>query len=639
MVGLSAPVNLLSPLALLWFVPVGGAIVTLYLLRLKRRDQTVPSVMLWAAATEDRQANAPFQRLRRNPLLLLQLLLALSLVAALAKPFLCASGLGGKTTALILDGTASMRATDEPGSRFATAVAKARTLIEQKGQGDQVALVLLTDRPKLLTPLTADKDKLLTALSQVTPGDASGDMREAILFGGSLVASRAEAQVTVLTDGAFGPMEPAALGGAKLSFLMVGKRADNVGITAFDVRDTIGGASWQAFVTVENVSTSPRIVPVELTLNGRLADAHEITLKPGESKSEVFDNLRADSGRTVQVRLDLRDDLLSDNQAAVVLTPRRPIHVLLVTEGNPFLERALNANARVVLDSVSPAVVQSKDVATHDLSVFDGAAPPKDLPDSGRYLFWGVKPGPVSLPITAASPPDQAQPTILDWSRRHPLMRYVDLANVAVSHAYNAQPAPWGQTLAETDDGPLIVAGERGDGRCVWIGFPLLESDMPLRIAFPIFLTNTLEWLSAKPGSASGGIVRPGEIIALAAPKNSGALQIKRPDNRTDSVPAGQSVDAPRLYDHADRVGIYSATGAGGFSQTFAVSLLSHAESQVAPNAKPQITITDAPLPGEAKPATGGTVTVRREIWLYVAGAVLVLLCAEWLFFHRQLGR
>ena len=631
--------NLLAPLALLWFVPVGGAILTLYLLRLKRRSQTVPSVMLWAAATEDRQANAPFQRLRRNPLLVLQLLLALALVAALAKPFLWASGLGGKTTALIIDGTASMQAMDEPGSRFATAVAKARTLVEQKERGDQVALVLLTDRPKLLAPLTTDKDKLLTALSQAAPSDASGDMREAILFGGSLVTSRAEAQVTVLTDGAFGPMEPVALGGAKLSFLTVGKRADNIGITAFDVRDAIGGANRQAFVTVENVSGAPRTVPIELTVNGRVTDAHEITLKPGESKSEVFDNLRADSGGTVQVRLGIRDDLDSDNQAAVVLAPRRPIHVLLITEGNPFLERALNADARVVLYSVNPATVQSKDIASHDLSVFDGATPPKDLPDAGRYLFWGVKPGPVSLPITASGTPDQVQPTIQDWSRTHPLMRYVDLANVAVSHAYNAQTAPWGQTLAETDDGPLIVAGERGDGRCVWVGFPLLESDMPLRIAFPIFLTNTLEWLSAKPGSAGGGIVRPGEIVALAAPKSGGALQIKRPDNRTDSVSATQAADAPRLYDRADRVGIYSATGAGGFSQTFAVSLLSHAESQITPNAKPQITVTDAPLPGEAKPATGGSVTVRREIWPYVAGAVLVLLCAEWLFFHRRLGR
>ncbi len=591
--------------------------------------------MLWAAATQDMQANAPFQRLRRNPLLLLQLLAVVALAAALAKPFLWASGLGGKTTSLVLDGTASMRATDEPGSRFQAAAAKARTLIEQKARGDQVALVLLTDRPVLLTPLTTDKEKLLAALAKAAPSDASGDMREAILFGGSLVASRAEAQVSVLTDGAFGSPEPVALGGGKLSFLTVGKRANNIGITAFDVRDAVGGARRQAFVTVENFSSSARTVPLEMRINDTLADAHEITLKAGESKSEVFDNLRAESGGTVQVRVDRRDDLASDNQATVVVAARRRVRVLLVTEGNPFLERALNADARVVLDAVNPKSVEAKDFTSHEITVFDGGTPPINLPASGRYLFWGVKPGSTSLPVTVSTPAEQTQPTILDWSRTHPLMRYVDLANVSVSRAFNVQPAPWAQTLAETDDGPLIVAGERGEGRCAWVGFPLLESDMPLRIAFPIFLTNSLEWLSARPGAAAG-VTRPGEVVALSG--KAGAIWIKRPDGGSDSLPAPRGTDAPLLYDRTNRVGVYQATGSGGFSQTFAVSLLSRTESRTAPVAKPQVVVTDAPAPGEVV-RSAGSVTVRREIWQYAAAIVLAILCGEWLFFHRRMGR
>jgi hypothetical protein len=31
-------------------------------------------------------------------------------------------------------------------------------------------------------------------------------------------------------------------------------------------------------------------------------------------------------------------------------------------------------------------------------------------------------------------------------------------------------------------------------------------------------------------------------------------------------------------------------------------------------------------------------VTVRREVWPYAAALVLVILCAEWLFFHRRFG-
>ncbi len=631
--------NFLSPLALLWLLPVGGAIVLLYLLRLKRRDQVVPSVMLWTAATQDIQANAPFQRLRRNPLLLLQLLAALALAAALAKPFLWATGLGGRTTALILDGTASMRANDEPGSRFAAVIAKAKTIIQQKNRGDQVAIVLLTNRPTLLAPLTSDRQKLLAALSKSAPSDASGDLREAILFGGSLIASRAQAQVTVLTDGASGHIEPLTLGGGRLSFLTVGKRSENVGITAFDVRDTIGGVQRQAFVTIENFSANTRTIPVELRINDRLNDAHEVTLKPGQSHSEVFEKLPVDSSGIIQVRLDSRDDLQADDQASVTVAARRHIRVLLVTEGNPFLERAVNADTRVVLDAVKPVVVQGKDFASHDVTVFDGTAPPAEIPASGRYLFWGVRPGSTPLPVTASRSPEQEQPVIMDWSRTHPLMRYVDLANVSISCAFPAQPAPWGQTIAETDEGPLIVAGERGEGRSVWVGFPLLESDMPLRIAFPIFLTNTLEWLSARPGSAGGGLTRAGEIVALAPPSRTGTVTVTRPDGEKDTVSESRTVGTPLLYSRTDRVGIYKATGSDGYLQPFAVSLLSRAESRIAPVAKPQVEVTDAPAPGESKPPVGSSVTVRREVWPYAAAVVLVILCAEWLFFHRRLGR
>jgi hypothetical protein len=385
----------------------------------------------------------------------------------------------------------------------------------------------------------------------------------------------------------------------KLSFLTVGKRADNVGITAFDVRDTVGGARRQAFVTLENVSGSPRTVPLEMRINDRLVDAHEVTLKPGESKSEVFDNLKADSGGTIQVRLDQSDDLESDNQATVVVAARRPVRVLLVTEGNPFLERALNADSRVVLDAVNPTALETKDVASHEVTVFDSAAPPKDLPGAGRYLFWGVKPGSPNLPVTAAAVPEQAQPTILDWSRTHPLMRYVDLANVSVARAFNAQPALWGQTLAESDDGPLIVAGERGDGRCVWVGFPLLESDMPLRIAFPDLPDQHARMAFRQAGEA-GGVLRPGEIVSLAVRDRTGTVQIKRPEGGSDSLPATRSTEAPLLYDRANRVGVYRATGSNNYAQTFAVSLLSPAESRIAPVARPQMLVTDAPAPGEA---------------------------------------
>ena len=645
--------NFLSPFGLLWLLPIGGAIVTMYLLRLKRRDVPVASTFLWQAVVQDTQANAPFQKLRKNLLLALQLLLALLFVLVIARPFLWASGLGGKTVALVLDASASMRATDETGSRWSRAVVLAREAISRKAAGDAVALVWAGDKPLVIAPLTTDREKLFRALDAARPTDAPGDMREAISFAGTLVASRAGAQVTVFTDGDFGRIEPMALGGASVAFVPVGKRAANVGITAFDVRDTLGGGEGrQAFVTVQNFGTQSATFPLNLVVSGSLVDAHEIALKPGETKSETFDNLRAAQGGEVTAQLDVQDDLLSDNAASVRLAPRRTIKVLLVTEGDPFLERVLNTDAHVAVDAVLPASYKPADSKNHDMTVWDNAAPPADLPP-GRYLFWGGK----ALGVNAAVPvaasaagggktPDSDRPQILDWSRTHPLMRFVDLANVKLLRARNITPLPWAQTLVEGDSGPLLVAGEKNTTRSVYVAWNLLDSDMPLRVAFPIFLTNVTQWLTARPGDA-GGVLRPGEVAVLPVPSGTKTVTITRPDGSKDTVSAPEN--GPLLYDKTTLAGTYqvSASGPNGAMPPFYVSLLSAQESNTSPVAKPTVLITDAsPPPGSKNPLTAANnnsandsvrgVRVRREVWPLLALAALAFLAVEWAAYHRR---
>jgi Uncharacterized conserved protein (some members contain a von Willebrand factor type A (vWA) domain) len=636
--------NLIAPLSLLLLPLVGGAITLLYLLRLKRRDHTVSSVMLWQAALQDTQANAPFQKLKRNLLLVLQLLVCLFLVAALARPFLWASGLGGKTTALVLDASASMNATDEGGTRFEAAVREAQSLARRKDARDAVAVVLAAEKPVLLAPLTVESEKLLRALAEARPTDTSGDMREAITFAASQVASRAGAQVTVLSDGAYGRLEEMTLGGATVGQITFGKRSENVGITAFDVRDALsGGAGREAFVTVQNFGKQRRVLPLEIRLGNNLVAAHEVVLDPGQSKSEVFERLNVPEGGIVTARLDVKDDLKADDTAQIAVPPRRAIDVLLVSEGNVFLERALNLEAYVTLNRVAPSAYQAADSASHDLTVFDEATPPEDLPP-GRYLFWGGKPGSKETPVATAGP-DVEQPQILDWDRGHPLMRFVDLANVNLRGARQVKPAVWGQTLVEADAGPLVVAGERGATRAVYVGFASWESDMALRPAFPIFLTNALLWLTARPGD-NGGVTRPGEVVTLAATAAAGPLTITRPDGGKDTLPA-PAAGATALYDRATRAGVYTAVGKD-YRQSFAVSLLSVGESNIAPVEKPAFSVADAPDPekkGDKSPAAerqdtdpAARLRVRREVWPWVATLALVILVAEWFVYHRRVG-
>src|SRR5215211_9352796 len=100
-----------------WTAALAGAIVipsllVLYFLKLRRREMAVSSTLLWKKAVQDLQVNAPFQKLRRNLLLLLQLLLLFLLLLALSRPVTKYTQVAGKTTVLLIDRSASMSASD-----------------------------------------------------------------------------------------------------------------------------------------------------------------------------------------------------------------------------------------------------------------------------------------------------------------------------------------------------------------------------------------------------------------------------------------------------------------------------------------------------------------------------------------------
>src|SRR5580658_4322943 len=129
--------NFLAPFAFLFALTI-PVVVVFYLLKRKRVVRLVSSTLLWQKFLAETQASAPFQKLRRNWLLLLQILLLLLAVLALARPYFTTGARNSALRVLILDASASMQSTDETPSRFEKARREALAWVEGLRPGDKM---------------------------------------------------------------------------------------------------------------------------------------------------------------------------------------------------------------------------------------------------------------------------------------------------------------------------------------------------------------------------------------------------------------------------------------------------------------------------------------------------------------------
>jgi hypothetical protein len=626
----------IDPLSLLWLGLVVPAIVLLYLLKLKRRPVTVSSVLLWSQLLKDVQANAPFQKLRRNLLLFLQLLVACLGILALARPFYRARSLGGKNVIVVLDGSASMKSRDAGGStRFEAARRTALRMVDAMQRGDAMMALLATARPHRLAPFTTDRAELRRALMAAEARDTTTDLREAIVMATSVAGSgaRAGTQIYVLSDGAVGDLDEIDTLGASLQFVRFGERSQNVGIVAFDARKPFaGGGAYQAFAAVRNYGSEPVSCNLELYRDETLFDVRPLSLPAADAKKGfaeqtlVLPNLAAGAG-ILRARLDCQDDLDADNEAYAQLATQRETRVLLVTPGNLFLEQAIRTAPAARVTVLAPGAYQGQ--PGYDVVVFDSFNPATVGP--GNYLYFNAA-GPTS-PVELEQRVQET--TVTDWNRSHPVMRYVNLQQLDLRTAWKARVRPWGQELATHSEGPLIAVGERqemtvGDQRLTFrslcVGFPLLESDFWQRVSFPIFVSNALQWLATRPAEAEGQRLRTGETATIGLPEGVRSVTVTDPKGRRRALEA----EGPALLDRdTEDAGIYRVEGARGFRARFAANLLSREESDTHPRDKLQF----GRRPVEA---AGPSRITPQESWRWLALLALGILALEWYGYHRR---
>ena len=608
--------SFLSPLAFL-LAGLSVPLLLLYFLKVRRREMTVSSLLLWDPALRDREASTFFQRLQRDPLLILQILALLALTAALARPAITVMGQGNKRVVVVMDSSASMKATDVGPSRFVQAQREALGLLGRLGEGAEVMVIEAGVQPRVVMPFTRKHDEVSSAIRALESHDLPNRLGEGIRTARALVGTDPRAEIHVFTDGA----HPAAIQSqgddVRIRWVGVGRRSNNVGITGLSVRrNYFGTFNSQAFMSMANFSPEPQTFSLTLTLDGETLAEKTLTLEP-EVRRAVVVPFTDPGGGVVRLRLNVSDDLASDNVAYAVLPPQRQIVVTLVSPGNLFLEKALKTDPQVKLEVKKPEEYQGG-MEGSDVVVIDSASPSRV--GNGRFVLVNAVPPDVPLEVLGRL----ENPVIIDWDRTHPIMRQLDFAKITIEDALRVRPLAAGKTLVEATGGPLIYTLEERDRKAVFFGFDLFKTDFPLRVAFPLMLSKSLRWLHPAGLDQSSLSLTTGQPILLPVEHGVTTATVTTPSGRRVKAQVTRGVAS---FAETDEVGVYTVSTSRGETRV-AVNLMSAEESELTPR----------PLPAfvEAARPEAAPVPIQRELWPFFVLLALVLFAVEGLLYWRR---
>lgn len=617
----------LAPLAFLTAL-IAIPILLLYMLRLRRREVIVSSNFLWQQVMQDKEANTPWQRLRRNILLLLQLLILACLVLALARPAQVVATISAGKTVLLVDASASMNATDMNGStRFEAAKNEARQIINQLGTNDEMSLIRVGAIAEPLTPYTGDISLLQSALNAAQPGTGAGDWQTALTLAAAGAEGAENFNIIVISDGGI-PAESGKLPEhiPQPIYIPVGQSADNLAISALATR-TLPGQAPQLFAQVQNYGAAEAAVSLVVRLDGELWDSASQTISANSQRSFVFGIDRPFT--TIEAELVYEDavtDYLSADNTAWTTAGRETTRrvLLLSPEDNLFLEQILRSLPGVQTfrgDTGRDALPQQ----AYDVYIFNGWLPDV-LPDADTFF---INPPADTALFTRA---EAAVPggTAIVSNRNHPLLAFIDAGNINIRELTPINTTGL-ETLLTVGETPALLAGEIDGNQHAILTFDLRDSDLPLQIAFPILMANMLEWFTPSSVLNVPESLSVGETVVIRPPIAARSMRMTLPDGTQPLL----TLDSEEIV-FADTTlpGLYTLfiTDNVGDEQHyfFAVNLFGTGESQIAP-------IATLNLGGGVSQADAEEQLSLQEYWSWVALAALVILLVEWYVYHQRL--
>lgn len=530
-------------------------VIILYLLKPKPRVIKIPSLLLLHSFSSKRRLRSLFDKLIKDPLLLIQLLAMTILILGIAGPFYFVNA-EYERTVIVLDTSASMSASDVKPDRFTEALEIAR---EYPGKSEKNSLILAQNVPVLL--YTDENGKqAIDGLKELKPVATGTDLNEAIMFALDLIGNKT-CNLVIISDFSgqdiSGVQKIIESKNIPVEYRQIGSDGSNLGIVDASIEDNSMG-----FV-VRNYNNIPEDTIIKI-MNGDSVKTISRTIKP---KSRDFFTVTDMNPGTSKISLEPADDFSLDNMLYISIQYPKNKRILLLRDSSgksSSISRAFESIPNLEIDKVSferaPRKLDYGMVVLYDYtrsSLLPGAM--EDIKNyatsGGTVVFEAASDLPFLdtrelLPVNVSG---IANPSRIDV-KRSGLTNDIDFG---VSKYLKGTIKEGAVELASAKEGPILAYRNFGKGKVVYIGTNQDWGDFHLRTSYPIFWYRLLEFADPASGELN---FKSGTLLPLDSEKS-----IKGPHLaiRTDKLYLGET-------------GFYEIEG-----KTIASNLLDEKESDI----------------------------------------------------------
>ena len=578
----------------LGFLALAGIpiIILMYLLKQKYKEQEVSSLFLWKKAESFSMAQQPFQKLKKNLLMLLQIATVFLLAFGLANPYIM-GGSESSHTVFGIDCSLSMQAKDgaEGKSRLEEAKNQIKYQIEQAAPNAIFSIVLLQDTPIIISNNSTDKRTLLKEIEKIkaTNGGVNWENSKELLQ----LAGAENGQISIFTD-QYQPI------------------FENIEQNITLLSHSQGENAWQALVKVSHFGETEVSKTVNLFCDGKAFDRKEITIEGGKNKDVIFTGIPQETN-ALTATLTPEDILTADDRAYDGSFSQTKKKVLLISNQNIFLEKVYRLLPEVELYKTDTEHIEQ--LKGYSLYIFDGIIP-ETLPEDGFYIFWNLPNTNKILPLGA-----QKQITEQVTTQGYGNLTFAETLTFDLEKANSFVVPTWAAPILEAGGETIAIAGEQNGKKMAIFAFDIHDSDFALQKEFPIFIYNLQNWFFEQSGQKSLESIESGQALEISLlPETKEAFVLFPSGNKVKIAPPFP----PTLFTNTEQTGIYTLIQKNETEETtntFAVNAKTTGESDLQ---QQQIETTQQTVQPKK------VIKIGKSIQNFVILFLLLLLLLEW---------